>query len=77
MHVGANEITKIFNTLNTVKKCEKKVENSLPNTILVLSTLILRSDKKDISKGVSDVNGCLKNYCNHKNLDFIDNHNIT
>ena len=53
-----------------------KVNNSSPNTKLVFSSVILRKDKKDISKKVGGTNQRLKNYCKQKNIDFADNRNI-
>ena len=51
----------------------KKVKNSSPNTKLVFSSVILRKDKKDISKKVGETNQRLKNYCKQKNIDFVGN----
>ena len=55
----------------------KKVKNSSPNTKLVFLSVILRKDKKDISKKVGETNQRLENYCKQKNIDFADNSNIT
>ena len=52
------------------------MKNSSPNTKLVFSSIILRKDKKDISKKVGEINQRLKNYCKQKNIDFVDNSNI-
>ena len=52
------------------------VKNSSPNTKLVFSSVILRKDKKDISKKVGETNQRLKNCCKQKNIDFVDNSNI-
>ena len=53
-----------------------KVKNSSPNTKLVFSSVILRKDKKDISKKVDETNQRLKNDCKQKNIGFVDNSNI-
>ena len=59
-----NDITKSLNILNSVKKSKTNVKSYLPNTSLVISTLIIRKEKEDLSgKKVSIVNGRLKNYC--------------
>ena len=39
VHPGTNDIIKGINILNTVKKIEKEIKNSLPNTRLVFSSL--------------------------------------
>ena len=54
----------------------KDVKKSSPNTKLVFSSILIRKDKKGISKKVTDINSRLKNYCQQKHLDFIDNSNI-
>ena len=53
-----------------------KVKNPSPDTKLVFSSVILRKDKKDISKKVGETNQRLKDYCKQKNIDFVDNSNI-
>ena len=76
IHAGTNDITKGINSLNSVKKIVKDVKKSSPNTKLVFSSILIRKDKKGISKKVTDINSRLKNYCQQKHLDFIDNSNI-
>ena len=76
VHVGTNGLTNNVNLLSSVKKMVSKVKNSSPNTKLVFSSVILRKDKKDISKKVGETNKRLKNYCKQKNFDFVDNSNI-
>ena len=68
VHVGSNDLTNNVNLLNTVKQMVKKVKNSSPNTKLVFSSVILRKDKKDISKKVGEINQRLKNYSKQKML---------
>ena len=68
VHVGTNDLTNNVNLLNSVKKMIKKVENSSSNTKLIFSSVILRKDKKDISKKVGETNQRLKNYCKQKIL---------
>ena len=65
-----------MNSLNSVKKILKDVKKSSPNTKLVFSSILLRKDKKDISKIVTDINSRLKNHCQQKHLDFNDDSNI-
>ena len=76
IHAGTNDITNSINSLNSVKKIVKDVKKSSPNTRLVFSSILIRKDKKGISKKVTDINTRLKNYCQQKHLDFIDNSNI-
>ena len=73
VHVGTNDLT---HNANLLKKMVNKVKNLSPNTKLVFSSVILRKDKKDISKKVGEANQRLQNYCKQKNMDFVDNSNI-
>ena len=77
IHEGTNNITNSINSaLKTLMKIVKNVKKSSPNTKVVFSSILLRKDKKDISKKVTDINSPLKNYCQQKYLDIIDNNNI-
>ena len=76
IHAGTNDITNGINSLNSVKKIVKDAKKSSPNTKLVFSSILIRKDKKGISKNVTDINSRLKNYCQQKHLNFIDNSNI-
>ena len=66
VHVGTNDLTNNVNLLNSVKKMVNKVKNSSPNTKLVFSSVILRKDKKDISKKDGETNHRLKTFVNKK-----------
>ena len=76
IHAGTNDIINGINSLSSVKKIVKHVKKSSPNTKLVFSNILIRKDKKGISKKVTDINSRLKNYCQQKDLDFTDNSNI-
>ena len=76
IHVGKNEITNDINSSNSVKKIVKNVNKSSPNTKLIFSSILLRKDKKYISKKVTDIKTRLKNYCQQQHLDFNDKSNI-
>ena len=77
VYAGTNDITKGKNLLNNVKKILKQVKKFSPNTKVAFSSIVTRKDKKDISKTVQDTNSRLKNYWSQKNIDFIQNSNIT
>ena len=42
----------------------------------MFSSLIVQTEKTNIDKGVLDTNAMLRNFCNQKNMDYIDNTNI-
>ena len=76
IHIGTNDITNGINSLNSVKEIVKNVKKCSPNTKVVFSSMLPRKDKKEISKKVADINSNLKNYCQQKHLNFIDNSSI-
>ena len=76
VHAGTNDLANGTNLLNQVKKIVKQVKKVSQNTKIVFSSIIIRKDRKNIDKKVSQVNSYLKNYCNQKNIDFIDNGNL-
>ena len=57
------------NVLNNFKKLIKLAK-------LVFSSLIVQKDIKNIDKEVLDTNPRLRNFCNQKNIDYIDDTNI-
>ena len=76
VHARTYDLMNNVNLQNSVKKMVKKVRNFSSNTKIVFSSVILRKDKKDISKKVGETNQRLKNYCKQKNIDFVDNSSI-
>ena len=50
IHARTNDITNGISSLNSVEKIVKNVRKSSPNTEFVFSNILLRKDKKDISK---------------------------
>ena len=73
VHAGTNDLANGTNLLNQAKKIVKQVKKTYQNTKIVFSSITIRKDRKNIDKKVSQVNSYLKNYCNQKNIDFIDN----
>ena len=75
IHAGTNDLTNDHNYLNNVKKIVKMVRETCINTKLCFSSLICRTDLKDIDEKVIKTTTRLENYCKQQNLDFIDNSN--
>ena len=42
----------------------------------MFSGLILRTDRKNLNKNVTETNKRLRSYCRQKDVDYIDNTNI-
>ena len=76
VHAGTNYLANETNLLNQAKKVVKQVKKVSQNTNILFSSIIIRKDRKNNDKKVSQVNSYLKNYCNQKNIDFIDNGNL-
>ena len=67
IHVGTNNITNGLNLLNSVNK----ISNISPRATVVFSSIIVRKDKKNVEKPLTDPNTRLKNYCHEKGISFI------
>ena len=67
IHVGTNNITNGLNLLNSVNK----ISNIYPRTTVAFSSIIVRKDKKNVEKPLTDPNTRLKNYCHEKGISFI------
>ena len=76
IHAGINDLTNDHNCLNNVEKIVKMVRETCKNTKLCFSSLICRTDLKDVDEKFIKTNTYLENYCKQQNLDFIDNSNI-
>ena len=76
VRAGTNGLGNGTNLLNQVKKVVKQVKKVSQNTKIVFFSIITRKGHKNIDKKLSQVNSYLKNYCNEKNIDFIDNGNL-
>ena len=76
VHAGTNDLVNGTNLLNQAKKIVKQVKKVSQNTKNFFSSIIIRKDRKNVDKKVSQVNSYLQNYCKQKNIDFIDNGNL-
>ena len=77
VRTGTNDLSNGKNLLNQAKKkLVTQVKKVSQNTKIVFSSIIIRKDRKNIDKTVSQVNSYLKNHCNQMNIDFIDNGNL-
>ena len=77
IHTGKNDLTNGINMLNDAKKIVKELTTKLPKVKIAFSGLITRKDKKNLDKNVTETNKKLKNYCDQKDIGYIDNSNIT
>ena len=76
IHPGTNYISNNTNYLKNVKKIVKLVKETCKNTKLSFSSVICRTDVKDITDTINTTNSHLENYCKQQNIGFINNGNI-
>ena len=74
---GTNDLTNGINMLNNAKKIVKQLTIKLPKVKIAFSGLTSRKDRKNLDKNVTETNKRLRNYCRQKDIDIIDNSNIT
>ena len=55
----------------------KKIKKKLPKTSMAFSSIINRKDRKDIDNKNAETNQRLKNYCRQRNINYIENTNIS
>ena len=76
IHAGTNDISNNTNYLKNIKKIVKLVKENCKDTKLSFSSVICRTDVKDIADTINTTNSHLQNYCKQQNVEFIDNGNI-
>ena len=64
------------NCLKNVKKIVQLVKETCKDTKLSFSSVICRTDLKDISDSINATNSHIESYCEQQNLGFIGNGNI-
>ena len=86
---GTNDLTNGINMLNNAKKIVKELTTKLPKVKIALSGLklpkvkiafsglITRKERKNLHNNVTESNKRLRNYCRQKDIDYMDNSNIT
>ena len=75
IHTGTNDISSNTNYLKNVKKIVKLVKETCKDTKLSFSSVICRTDVKDITDTINATNSHLENYCKQQNVGFINNGN--
>ena len=76
IHAGMNDIFDNTSYLKNVKKIVKLVKENCKDTKLSLSSVICRTDVKDVADTINTTNSHLQNYCKQQNVGFIDNGNV-
>ena len=76
INAGTNDISNNTNYLKNVRKIVKLVKENCKDTKLSFSSVICRTNIKDITDTINTTNSHLENYCKQQNIGFIDNGNI-
>ena len=83
LHIGSNDLTKkdlkTDNEIDTIANLQNiinKVKKSTAQTIIEISSLIIRQDRQNIEKRVEELNGNLKTLCEENLIDYIEHSNI-
>ena len=76
IHAGTNDISNNTNYLKNAKKNVKLVKETCKDTKLSFSSVICRTDIKDITDPINTTNLHLENYCKQQNVGLIYNGNI-
>ena len=76
IHAGTNGISNNTNYLKNVKKIVKMVKETCKDTKLSYSSVICRTNVKDITDTINITNSHLESFCKQKKVGIINNGNI-
>ena len=77
VHVGTNDITKnVTNTTENLDLIVNAVKDLSPETQLYFSEICMRKDIPSSFQKVSEINRSLKQFCQSRNIGFVENANI-
>ena len=77
IHAGTNDLATIINPLNNLRKILKKCTELFSKIRLAFSNVIVRKDKVNLERIRKDIHSRMKNFCQQKRIDYIDNSNNT
>ena len=77
IHGGTNDITNDVDTGKNYDKIISTIKKKHPKTKIVISNVICRFDKKEMTSKVRDLNERLKKIAEAHKIDMIDNSNIS
>ena len=75
IHTGTNDFMNGINTIENLQRIVNKITKNSAHTI-VISSLLIRMDKKEFDKIVKDMNIQLKAFCKENIIEYLCNHNI-
>ena len=75
-NAGTNDITNNTKSFEDYKKTTDTIKSKLPNCKYAISNVIMRKDKLDIEKKVTEFNSWLSKFCSKNKIDIIENENL-
>ena len=75
IHIGSNDISKDIDTISNVQNIVSRKKKS-SHTKIVLSSLLVRKDKKNIEEKVRAINVELKKFCEENLVEYLSHKNI-
>eukprot|EP00794_Sanderia_malayensis_P000649 gene646-1317_t len=78
LHAGTNDLTSNEDTLGNLTEIIDNIKSNAPETVIVLSNVVIREDKqaKDKKVSVPELNIKLKEFAKEKHIQLIDNSNL-
>lgn len=76
IHMGTNDLKKNINTIENLEKICDYSKNNSKNTKIVISTLTIRADDKELGKKAKELNVSLEKFAEKSGFEIINNNNI-
>ena len=76
VHAGTNDITNNTKSFENYKKITDTIKSKLPNCKYAISNVVMRKNKPDIEKKVTEFNSGLSKICSKNKIDIIENENL-
>ena len=76
IHIGSNDISKDIDTISNVQNIVSRIKRTSSHTKIVLSSLLVRKDKKNIEEKVRAINVELKKICAENLVEYLSHKNI-
>ena len=76
IYIGSNDISKDIDTISNVQNIVSRIKRKSGHTKIVLSSLLVRKDKKNIEEKVRAINVELKTFCEENLVEYLSHKNI-
>ena len=76
IHSGCNDLTNGIDTIQNMQSIINTIKRKSAHTKIAISSVFIRTDKKDMPKKVNELNAKLKMFCEENLIDFISNDNV-